>query len=321
MKKILSIFMWVIFLLWISFATNINQDILNKIEKGIQQKYGVSIDIKTNVSKVKARKSTSDILFWIDFKKHKMQDFVRESLSPIFTHSDTDQCRNKIKPLLRAKEDQEALELYLKCIGNVLNNNISEIINRWKKVWININTYNLSKVKRKISEIENKEKKQLEEFKIKKQLQSKQEQLKEEIKAKKEMENSVKWIKKILKIIFYIILWFIIWYIIIYVLSKLYFNIKVNNIIRLLDKNLIYIKNLEYIDPKDILNNINTLKEKIIDFKKTMIPVSIKDIEKFNEFKKEVNNINNKTLKIINTEKNIEKKTNELRDRYNKLLK
>lgn len=226
-------------------------------------------------------------MLWIDIPKHQMQDFSRENLQPIFNHTDLDNCRSSMKNYLRNKDFNWAFISYEDCIYNKLNTKIKRIKEKAKKYWIVINTNNLFEVKKYLPEIKQKE---------------------NEILTKETEKRS-----KILK---YLLLFIVFTAFIVY-LSILYFYKKeIKQQINILDKNLIYLFNLEYLDIVNISKKINLLKEKLYNLKKSYM-INKKDLE---ELKKEVKNISNEVLEMLENSKNLEEETKKLKKDFENLF-
>lgn len=297
MKKTIFLILSLMFMITNVFANiNLNKNKLNVLEKQIQNKYGISVDINTTETKIVAEhNSTADILLRINFKWHKMQDFVRWYLSPIFNHSDTDHCRTEIKKNLRKKEFQKSLENYLLCINNSLYDNIQKVINKWKKVGINITTYKLFIVKKELPKIINKEK----------------------LVEKQKEKNIASWIWKFIKRIFYIFILIILIKLTIYSYKR-YKKIQlIKEKQHLLDEDLIFLNNIKIMNKKELKIEINKKKRELEYIEDLKFSLKLPDIW---GIVKSVNDIDKKVTDLVLREKSIKEKMKKNEKRFNDLF-
>lgn len=262
------------------------KDILTQ-QKDIQQTYWVSIDIDYSDSKeVAKQKSTADILLRLDLKHHKMQDFVR-NLELIFNHTDLDSCRNSIKINLKDRDLYGALDKYQDCVSDKLWDKINQIKEKAKNLWIIINTNNLFEVKKYLSEIEKAEKLEQQEI-----------------------------TKRTTKIIRYFILFALVSAFITYLTILYFYKKQIKKDLSLLDKNLIYLNNIDYMDIKELSDTANELKEKLFNLKKSFWF----DKDELSYLEERIKKLVNKILKTIEKSKEIKEETGELHNKFNNIL-
>jgi len=297
MKKLIIILLSLFSFINLTFANFINnwnnyyEISKNKIiekQKEIQKSFWISLDIYVDWDKEQAKsQSTADIMLWINIPEHKMQDFSRENLQPIFYHTDLDSCRSSMKSYLRNKDFNWAFISYENCIYNKLNTEIDKIKEKAKRYWVKITSNNLFEVKKYLSKIKQKENKIL----------------------TKETEKRSKILKYLLLFIIFII--FIVYLSILYFFKK-----EIKKQISILDKNLIYLFNLKYLDIVNISKKINILKERLYNLKNSYM-INKKDLE---YLKKEVKKISNEVLEMLENSKGLKEETKNLKKEFDNLF-